>query len=605
MATDVIIGERPAPVSAYSTGILRWLTTTNHKDVGLLYSVSAFFFFIVGGVEALVIRLQLAQPEASVVSPQVYSEIFTMHGTTMIFLFAMPLLIGLANYIVPIQLGAHDMAFPRLNAMSFWMFILGGLLMYSSFVFGGAPDAGWFAYTPLSTQYSASRGMDFWALGIVMMGVGSTLGAVNFIVTIFNMRAPGMKMMQMPLFTWQVLVTAILILLAIPALTVDGILLFFERNYGAPFFEVQQGGQPLLWQHLFWFFGHPEVYILILPAFGIISEIVPVFSRRRIFGYTAIVYSGISIGFLGFIVWAHHMFAVGMTPAADAFYSLASMIIAVPTSIKIFNWIATMWGGRVSFKTPMLYAIGFISMFLVGGLSGITLAIVPIDWQVTDTYYVVAHLHYVLFGGTVFAIFGGLYYWFPKMTGRTLNERIGKIQFWIMFLGFNLTFLPMHAQGLMGMPRRVYTYAANPSWAELNFAETIGSFIIAVATGVFMINVLLSIRRGAIAGDDPWYGHTLEWATTSPPASYNFAVTPRVHSRWPWLDAKTNAQGQLDIPEDGHDVSHHGWEGSFFPLIVSLGLMIACFGLIYTPVLILLGVGILFAGIIGLTYEPR
>lgn len=604
MQRNMLVDAQALPLQRYQTSVLRWLVTTNHKDIGLLYISASFLFFIVGGVEALVIRLQLAEPNSRVVSPEVYNQIFTMHGTTMIFLFAMPILVGFANYIVPLQLGARDMAFPRLNAMSFWLFLFGGLVLYSSFVLGGAPDAGWFAYAPLTgTDYSPTHGMDFWALGILMTGVGSTLGAINFVVTILNMRTRGMSMLKMPLFSWQILVTAILILFAMPALTVDAILLYFERAFRAPFFLAQQGGQPILWQHLFWFFGHPEVYILILPAFGIISEVVPVFSRRRIFGYAAIIYSGIAIGFLGFTVWAHHMFVVGLSPIADAIFSLDSMIIAVPTSIKIFNWVATMWGGRLNLKTPMLFAIGFISMFMIGGFSGITLATVPVDWQVTDTYYVVAHLHYVLFGGTVFAIFAGLYYWFPKMTGRFLSEKIGALQFWFMVLGFNLTFLPMHIQGLMGMPRRIYTYAANTSWGDLNFLETIGSFIIAIAVGIFLWNVAVSMRRGRPADGDPWHGHTLEWAVSSPPPGYNFAVAPIVHSRWPLLEENPDsvaeahfATGVTDIPE----------ETSVFPLVVAFGLGVAVYGLVYLyPVLILLGVAILFAGIVGLVYEPR
>jgi len=604
MQRNMLVDAQALPLQRYQTSVLRWLVTTNHKDIGLLYISASFLFFIVGGVEALVIRLQLAEPNSRVVSPEVYNQIFTMHGTTMIFLFAMPILVGFANYIVPLQLGARDMAFPRLNAMSFWLFLFGGLVLYSSFVLGGAPDAGWFAYAPLTgTDYSPTHGMDFWALGILMTGVGSTLGAINFVVTILNMRTRGMSMLKMPLFSWQILVTAILILFAMPALTVDAILLYFERAFRAPFFLAQQGGQPILWQHLFWFFGHPEVYILILPAFGIISEVVPVFSRRRIFGYAAIIYSGIAIGFLGFTVWAHHMFVVGLSPIADAIFSLDSMIIAVPTSIKIFNWVATMWGGRLNLKTPMLFAIGFISMFMIGGFSGITLATVPVDWQVTDTYYVVAHLHYVLFGGTVFAIFAGLYYWFPKMTGRFLSEKIGALQFWFMVLGFNLTFLPMHIQGLMGMPRRIYTYAANTSWGDLNFLETIGSFIIAIAVGIFLWNVAVSMRRGRPADGDPWHGHTLEWAVSSPPPGYNFAVAPIVHSRWPLLEENPDSVAEAHFATDVTDIPE---ETSVFPLVVAFGLGVAVYGLVYLyPVLILLGVAILFAGIVGLVYEPR
>ncbi len=523
----------------YDTGILRWVTTVNHKDIGVLYLVTAFTFFLVGGIESLLIRLQLGEPNNTLLSPEAYNQIFTMHGTTMIFLFVMPLMAGFGNYVVPLMIGARDMAFPRLNALSYWLFLFGGLLLYSSFLLGGAPDAGWFAYAPLtSTQYSPTHGMDFWVLGILMTGVGSTVGSLNFVVTILNLRAPGMKMTKMPMFVWQQLVTSFIILFALPSLTVAATLLFLQRNFSAPFYLAPQGGDPLLWQHLFWFFGHPEVYILILPAFGIISEVLPVFSRKPIFGYSAVAYSGVAIGFLGFTVWAHHMFAVGLNPIADAIFSLDSMIIAIPTSVKIFNWIATIWGGKINFKAPFLFAVGFIAMFIIGGLSGVSLATVPIDFQVEDTYYVVAHLHYVLFGGSVFAIFAGIYYWFPKITGRLLSDRVGKLHFWIMFIGFNLTFFPMHILGLLGMPRRIYTYGSQYGWDTLNLLETIGAFIIALSILTFLWNLFTSLRGGEKAGNDPWDAHTLEWTTTSPPPAYNFAAIPTVHSRRPFWDQK-------------------------------------------------------------------
>jgi len=597
----------------YETGILKWLTATNHKNIGILYLVTSFVFFIVGGVEALLIRLQLGAPNNTLLSPEVYNQIFTMHGTTMIFLFAMPILIGFGNYLVPLMIGARDMAFPRLNQLSYWMFLFGGLLMYSSFLLGGAPDAGWFAYAPLTgAQFSQTHGMDFWALGIILMGLGSTVGAINFIVTILNMRAPGMTFFRMPLFVWQMLVTTFLILFAIPSLTVDAILLFLGRNFGAPFYVASQGGDPLLWQHLFWFFGHPEVYVLILPAFGIISEVMPVFSRKPIFGYGAIVYSGIAIGFLGFSVWAHHMFAVGLDPVADAVFSADSMIIAVPTSIKIFNWIATMWGGKINFKAPLLFAVGFIAMFIIGGLSGVSLAVVPIDFQVEDTYFVVAHLHYVLFGGTVFAIFSGIFYWFPKATGRLLDDRLGKWQFWIMFAGFNLTFFPMHILGLLGMPRRIYTYGSGLGWDTWNLIETVGAFIVVVAIMIFLWNLYASLRGGSIAGNDPWDGQTLEWTTTSPPPAYNFAVIPNVHSRRPFweqkyprtLREKTASPGPV-AQQEAHSAIELP-EGSFNPVVVAAGLLIASFGLIYAAwLVVVLGVGVVFTGIVGWVREPR
>ncbi len=604
MATN--IGALPLE-RRYESGIMRWLTTVNHKDIGLLYLVAAFIFFFVGGLESLLIRLQLGSSNNTFLPPDVYNQIFTMHGTTMIFLFVMPVMAGFANYIVPLMIGARDMAFPRLNALSFWTFLFGGVLLYSSFLLGGAPNAGWFAYAPLtSTQYALTHGMDFWVLGILMTGVGSTVGSLNFVVTILNLRAPGMQMSKMPMFVWQQLVTSFIILFALPSLTVASILLFLERNFGAPFFQAAQGGDPLLWQHLFWFFGHPEVYILILPAFGIISEVLPVFSRKPLFGYTAVAYSGVAIGFLGFTVWAHHMFAVGMSPIADAVFSLDSMIIAVPTSIKIFNWIATIWGGKINFKAPFLFAVGFIAMFIIGGLSGVSLAVVPVNFQVTDTYYVVAHLHYVLFGGSVFAIFAGIFYWFPKITGRLLNDRLGKLQFWIQFVGFNLTFFPMHILGLLGMPRRIYTYGSQYGWDTLNLLETIGAFTIAVAILVFIWNIVISLR-GEKAGGDPWDGHTLEWTTTSPPPAYNFATIPTVHSRRPFWDQKyPKSSGEKATPVTAATgVTPHLPAGSFYPIIIALGLAATFYAMIFLLPLALVGVAIMFVGIIGWVREPR
>jgi cytochrome c oxidase subunit 1 len=601
----------------YETGILRWITSDNHKDIGILYIVAALFFFIVGGTEALLIRLQLGAPDNTLISPELYNQIFTMHGTTMVFLFGMPILVGLGNYLVPLMIGARDMAFPRLNALSFWLFFFGGLIFYVSFFLGGAPNAGWFAYAPMTiSQYSQGHGMDFWSLGIIVTGIGSTLGAINFAVTIINMRAPGMSFFRMPLFVWQMLVTVFLMLFALPALTIDSILLFIERQFGAPFFLATQGGDPLLWQHLFWFFGHPEVYILILPAFGIISEVVPVFSRKPIFGYGVIAFSGIAIGFLGFTVWAHHMFAVGLSPVADAIFSLDSMIIAVPTSIKIFNWIATIWGGKVNLKTAFYFAVGFVAMFIIGGLSGVALATVPIDFQAEDTYFVVAHLHYVLFGGTVFGVFSGIFYWFPKVTGKLLSERLGKWQFWIMLIGFNVTFFPMHILGLLGMPRRIYTYDPNLGWDTLNLIETVGAFLIALAVLIFIWNVIKSIRTGELSGPDPWDGQTLEWTVASPAPRHNFSKIPEVHSRRPAWDLKYGGlpNGKpvmpISVDEPHNNGSSHAEnampEYSFYPIIFGFGFFLLAFGLIYLTIwLILIGLAIMFYAVTGWAYEPR
>ena len=524
-----------------------WVMTTDHKKLGIMYIVTAFFFFLVGGMEALLVRTQLAVPDGKVLSPEQYNQVFTMHGTTMIFLFVMPMLVGFGNYIVPLMIGARDMAFPRLNAFGYWVILFGGFFLSSSFLFGQAPNDGWFSYAPLTelangcgngVTCTPGLNMDFWALGILMLGISSIAGALNFVVTILKLRAPGMTINRMPLFVWMTLVTSFLLLFAIPSVTAAALLLLLDRHLGTHFFQAGAGGDPLLWQHLFWSFGHPEVYILILPAFGMISEILPVFSRKPLFGYTFVAWSGVAIGFLSFTVWAHHMFAVGLPPIAQAFFATSTTLIAIPTAVKIFNWVATVYGGKVSLKVPMLFALGFVAMFLIGGLNGIALAVVPFDYQVTDSYFVVSHLHYVLFGGTVFGIFAGIFYWFPKMTGKLLNERLGQIQFWLMLIGVNLTFFPMHILGILGMPRRIYTYPGNLGWNEMNLLATIGAFTIAIAILIFLWNFIITLRSGEAAGDDPWDAFTLEWDTSSPPKPYNFLELPIVRSRRPFYDKK-------------------------------------------------------------------
>ncbi|MGH7564517.1 MAG: cytochrome c oxidase subunit I, partial [Gemmatimonadota bacterium] len=523
--------------SIYTGGLRSWLTTVDHKRIGVLYGLTALFWFVVGGVEALIIRVQLAQAESTLVGADTFNQLFTMHGTTMIFLVLMPLAAAMFNFVIPLQIGARDVAFPRLNAFSYWTFLFGGLLLNASFLFGQAPDAGWFGYANLtSSQYSPGMGIDFWLLSLQVLGLASIASAVNFTTTILNMRAPGMSIMRMPLFTWMSFVTNILILLAFPAITVGLIFLMFDRFFGTHFYIPSAGGTPILWQHLFWIFGHPEVYILILPSFGIVSDVLPSFARKPLFGRPFVIFSGIAIGFLGFAVWSHHMFTTGMGPIADSAFSIATYLIAIPTGVKIFNWIGTLWGGRIDFKTPLLFAVGMVSLFIIGGLSGIMHGSPPVDIQQHDSYFVVAHIHYVFFGGTVFGLFAGIHYWWPKVTGRMLGEGLGKLSFWLMFIGMNLTFFPMHLLGLDGMPRRIYTYPADAGWEALNQLETVGAFVIAVSVLVFFVNAVRSVRAGEVAPADPWDAATLEWTISSPPPEYNFAEIPVVNSARPfWL----------------------------------------------------------------------
>jgi cytochrome c oxidase subunit I len=527
----------PVPPPRHNTGILRWITTTDHKVIGLSYMTTAILFFLVGGVLALVMRTQLARPDQNLVSPETYNEFFTMHGSIMIYLFVVPLAFGIANYIVPLQIGAPDVAFPRLNALAYWLYLFGGLAMISGFLTAsGAANFGWFAYAPLSgATYAPGVGPDLWIVGVIVTSTAGVLGAVNLVTTIFMLRAPGLTMFRMPIFTWNMLVVSTMVLVTFPVLTAALAMLFADRHLDAHIFEVEKGGTPVLWQHMFWFFGHPEVYIIALPFFGVVTEIFPVFSRRPVFGYKGLIFATLAIGGLSVGVWAHHMFATGVVLLP--FFSAVSLLIAVPTGVKFFNWIGTMWRGQLRFQTPLLFSIGFLVVFLLGGITGVQQAMAPVDFNVTDTYFVVAHMHYVIMA-LVLAAFGGVYYWFPKFTGRMLDERLGKIHFWLFFIGINVTFLVQHQLGLEGMPRRVVTYRASDDFGALNMVSTIGSFILGLGVLVFVWNVIRSLRRGAPAGNDPWDGQTLEWATTSPPPERNFDSLPPIRSERPFFDQK-------------------------------------------------------------------
>ena len=523
-----------------------WVVTVDHKRLGVMYIASGLIFFVVAGLEATMMRIQLAVPNNTFLSPQVFNRLFTMHGTTMVFLVGMPIIIGMANYLIPLMIGARDLAFPRLNAFGFWMFLFGALLLYFS-VLGGdglygagsMPDVGWFAYSPLTARaFSRGNSTDYWIAGLLVSGVGSIATAANLITTVFCMRCPGMTFGRLPMFVWLLLVVCFQILLALPPLTAAQVMLLFDRFLGAHFFDTQAGGSAVLWQHFFWVFGHPEVYILILPGFACASEIIPVFSRKAIFGYAVMVAATLSIGLISLGVWAHHMFTVGMSAVGNTFFVFSTMLIAVPTGIKIFNWIGTMWGGKIRFATPMLFCTAFLFQFLVAGLTGVMLAAAPFDWQLSDSYFVVAHFHYVLIGGLLFTIFAAIYYWFPKVTGKLLDERLGKWHFWLFVLGFNLTFAPQHISGILGMPRRIYTYQAGRGLELWNGLSSFG-VVFQVAGMLFLVwNIVHTVRRGVPAGDDPWDAWTLEWSTTSPPPPYNFETIPVVRSRRPLWDLK-------------------------------------------------------------------
>ena len=611
MATNVLA----LPRTKEPTGIMSWIMTVDHKRLGIMYLVTAVVFFIIGGIEALIIRSQLAVPGSTLVNPDAYNQIFTMHGTTMVFLAVMPLNSGFGNYFVPLMIGARDMAFPRINALGYWLFLFGGILLYSSFFLGGAPDAGWFGYAPLSERaYSPTNGVDFWILSLQLLGISSIVGGLNFIVTTLNMRAPGMTINRLPLFVWGTLVTSLLAIFAIPSVSVALFLLLFDRNFGTSFYLPSANGDPLLWQHLFWFFGHPEVYIMIMPAFGIISEVLATHSRKPIFGYAAMAFAFAGISFVSFTVWAHHMFATGLSPVADAIFAGMSFIVAVPTGIKIFNWLGTIWKGSIRINTAFLFAAGFIGQFTIGGLGGVMLATVPVDWQITDTYFVVGHFHYTLFAGAVLGLFAGTYHWFPKMTGKFMDEKLGKIHFWLTMVGMTMVFLTMHYVGVLGMPRRIYQYGGGQGWDLWNMIETIGAFIIALGVLIFVINIVMSMRQKATAGNDPWDGQTLEWATSSPPPAYNFATMIPVNSPRPLWDAKYGPHSEFKDNPKTIDLSGEGKANvhlpnpSIWPLVLSFGLSVMAFGFIYGPatgwLVLPVGLIIFFAGFIGWLAQP-
>ncbi len=623
------------PKSRHYGGIWSWVFTVDHKRIGIMYATTAVAFFLIGGIEAVLVRSQLAVPNNTLVQADVYNQLVTMHATTMIFLALMPLSVAFFNIVVPLQIGARDVAFPRLNAFSYWVYLFGGLLLNASYLFGGAQDAGWFGYANLTEHpFNPGHGIDFWILGLQILGVSSMAGAFNFLVTIVNMRAPGMSFMRKPLFTWMTLVTSVLLILAFPVITVGLIELMFDRFFGANFFNPAAGAEPILWQHFFWLFGHPEVYILILPAMGIVSYFLPTFSKKPLFGYPVVAYSGVAIGFMAWGVWAHHMFSAGLGPVANAVFSITTILIAVPTGIKIFNWIGTLYGGSLNLKTPLYFALGFIALFIVGGLSGVMLASPPADWLENDTYFVVAHIHYVLFGGTIFGLFSGIYYWFPKMTGRLLDETFGKIHFWLMFIGMNLAFFVQHILGVDGMPRRIYTYPTGMGWDLGNLLSTIGAFVIAAGMLVFVYNVASSLRFGVRAGADPWDGRTLEWSIPSPPPHYNFARIPHVRTRDPFWAQKHPDLGHGHVvpapvaggapdhvapdghgpdaraeSEDGHAHIHMP-DPSVYPPLAALGLALTLAGLLVGAPppppswLSVVGLLLMLLGIYGWALEP-
>ncbi|WP_341301817.1 cytochrome c oxidase subunit I [Lysinibacillus sp. FSL H8-0500] len=557
-----------------------YITTVDHKKLAVMYLLAGTLFFAIAGFEALLMRIQLMKPNNDFISAGFFNELLTMHGTTMLFLAATPLLFAFMNMLVPLQIGARDVAFPFLNSLGFWLFFLGAVFLHLSFFMGGAPDAGWTSYASLSL-YSPGHGIDFYVLGLQISGAGTLISGLNFIVTIITMRAPGMTFMRMPLFTWTSLVSSSLILFAFPPLTIGLLMMLFDRMFGGNFFDHMMGGNTIIWEHLFWIFGHPEVYILVLPAFGLFSEIIPAFSRKRLFGYSSMVFATILIGFLGFMVWAHHMFTVGMGPTANAIFAVATMAIAVPTGMKVFNWILTIWGGSIKVTTPMLYALGFIPSFVAGGVTGVMQASAPLDYQLHDSYFIVAHFHYVIVGGIVTALFGSAHFYWPIFFNRMLNETLGKWTFWVFFIGFHLTFFLQHFLGLMGMPRRVFTYMDGQGWDQFNYISTVGAAMMGVGVIMMVINCLMSIK-GKPAGRDPWGdGRTLEWSIPQPIPFYNFRQTPLVRGLDPWWIEKQEGNKEVTFAEPIGDI--HMPNNSAIPFVISLGMFIAAFGALYNP----------------------
>ena len=614
--------QKHQPLGVYTrpkggNGWRDWVTTVDHKKIGILYGAAALFFFLIGGIEALLIRLQLATPDGTVLGADMYNQMFTMHGVTMVFLVIMPLAAAFANYLLPLQIGARDVAFPRLNALSFWIFLAGGLFLNTAWIFGDAPDGGWFGYAPnTGIVFSPGNGMDFYAIGLQITGIASLISAMNLIVTVLNMRAPGMTLFKMPVFTWMILVVQFLLAFAVPVITVALFLLMFDRNFGSHFFNPEMGADPLLWQHLFWIFGHPEVYILILPSFGIISEVIPTFSRKPIFGYPFMVFSGIAIGFMGWGVWAHHMFVSGIGPISVAAFSLSTMFIAVPTGVKILNWMATMWGGKLLFNTPMLFAAGVVSMFTIGGLSGVTHSVAPADTQQTDTYYIVAHFHYVIFGGALLGIFAGFYFWWPKVFGYMLGEKLGKLNFWLMIIGFNLTFGPMHILGLQGMSRRIHSYSPGFGFEFWNLVETIGSFVIGIGVLLFLINIYASAKKAKgqpPVGPDPWDARSLEWITPNPTPVHNFDEVPVVEELDDFWHRKygKDENGKViriasaeEVCQDGSAENVHLPSPSYWPLVLALGFPFIGYGLIYNLWFCVPGGIMILMSIYAWAFEP-